>query len=667
MIIDRKKIEEAKQSLGEKQADIIAELWGMQQYDERRHVACCPVHDDSTPSCSYDPKRHVFKCFGCDFHTDIIDTYIQRKNMTFAEACRELFKEADILYDFSELGTTTKLKVQKPLRFVPCIPEQQKVYDYWATRGISKETIDYLKIQADGNGKTCFLYYDLNDVLVDIKERESQPFTEADKRAGKSKVKHKYRGTPYANVLYNINQINTGEPLIITEGEGDCATAIECGFRNATSMNGGDQNLEFISECWDWLEQFSEIILVHDNDEPGRKACRQMVTRLGEYRCKVVDIPLEAPDENGELQHIKDLNDLLRIAGRDAVIEVMRNAREMEIPSVVDFTDVQRFDMSDVPGIETGFKELDDALDKLYLGSTTILTGTPGSGKSSLVSTLVCRAVDQGFPAFVYSGEIGNESLKSWINSCFAGRFGINQYQKANGHGVYYKVKEEVFKKINETYRGQIFLYKDTMEQKIDDIFNAAEGVVRRNGVKLLVFDNMSSVDLQANSDDKWFKQEEFVRRIINFANRWDVCCIAVLHPKKMLENKRMNMYDLSGTSAAINLSQRILALYRVTPKEKMGVMNKFQNGCRWQTEPIYADVIIDILKDRYGSGGNQSVELFYDVPSRRFYDTPENLHYIYGWDDQRAEHMRQPLPFGLSTPELIEAGESEIFGTISP
>ena len=88
--------------------------------------------------------------------------------------------------------------------------------------------------------------------------------------------------------------------------------------------------------------------------------------------------------------------------------------------------------MSDVPGFTTGLYELDMALDKFYLGTTTILTGIPGSGKSSFLSTLICKSIEQGFPCFIYSGELSNPSLKNWVDFVHAGQRGINAYRSSN-------------------------------------------------------------------------------------------------------------------------------------------------------------------------------------------------------------------------------------------
>ena len=89
-------------------------------------------------------------------------------------------------YDFTERGVLTQGKsyrYPKP----SYAPNKDIVYDYWAKRKISKETIDYLDIQQDTRGNTLFQYYDLNDVLVSVKVRLSRAF---DPKRDHSKIWH---------------------------------------------------------------------------------------------------------------------------------------------------------------------------------------------------------------------------------------------------------------------------------------------------------------------------------------------------------------------------------------------------------------------------------------------------------------------------------------------
>lgn len=637
MNVPQEYIQKAKEVLGDRNAEIISELLGMADYNPTRRVGRCPCegHRDSTPSCSYNPKTYSFKCFGCGYTADIIDALTQAKNLTFLDACKELFELAGVQYDFTEQGSLAyEYKYPQPTY----AENKNRVYEYWQSRGISKETIDYLNIEEDTAGNTLFQYFDLNDVLTMVKVRKSYNV-----KRGETKIWH-LTGCDKTDILYNINKVNTVQPLVICSGEGDCAAAIESGVYNSVSIPGGDGNLNWITECWEFLQGFDEIILVADNDKSGETFAETVSRRLGEHRVKIVDLP-KVVTYHDKPQKIKDLNQYLATSGPQAVRELIKKARDAAIVSVVDYTDVKKFDMSDVDGFVTHFAELDMAIDKFYMGSTTILTGIAGSGKSSLLSWLAAQSVQQGFPTFVYSGELSNPSLKNWIDSVHAGQWGVTELRK--GDSKFYKLKNEAFSEINRFYKNQIFIYKDGFGHRTDEIFSTMEAVVRKYGVRTILIDNMSSVDLNNDDNNKWIRQDEFIRSIIEFGTKWQVCCIVVLHPKKMDMVRRMSIFDLQGVVSAVNLAHRVISLYRVPPKEKAGVIGK--NGKMIEL-PVKWDVILDVLKDRFGSGTGKSVGLFYDIPSKRFFDTEYTLRWQYSWDT--VDRRKDALPF--YPPQLL-------------
>ena len=583
----------------------------------------------------------------------MIGALIAAKHCTFLEACEQLFELAGVDYDFTERGSVSSHEYYYP---DPVYADNKdKVYAYWQSRGITPGTIDYLGIEEDLEGNTLFQYWDTNDVLVTVKVRKSYNVQKQDK-IPKIKFLTDAHGKAFDNtpVLYNINRVNTTQPLIITSGEGDCAAAIECGFLNTCSICGGDANFNWVAECWDFLQSFDEILIVPDNDVSGEKYAKTVTTRLGEYRIKLVHLPKAITLEDGTKQAIKDLNDLLIYGGREAVSDAIRNAQDSKIDAIVDYSDVKKFDMSQVDGFTTGIQAMDRAVDKFYMGTTNILTGVSGSGKSSWLSTIICKSIEQGFPVFVYSGELSNPSLKNWIDCVHAGQRNMTEYRSTRTGAPYYTLNTMAYNAINAYYKGQIYFYKDGFDQRASSLLATMEAVVRKYGVKTVVIDNMSSVDLECDDKNKYFKQDEFIRKVIDFSKRFDVCCWVVIHPKKMDMLRRMNIFDLQGVVGAVNLSHRVLALYRVQPKEKEGVIGR--NG-QVITPPNPWDVEIEVLKDRFGSGTGKTIGMWYDVPSKRFFDSYLTLDHIYPWDTK--DYGDLPLPY--PPPQLTD--KEEVFG----
>ena len=650
-MISKEDIQAAKEKLGERNAEIIAEILQLDKYNPQRKIGSCPNpnHRDSTPSFSYNPKTYSFMCFGCRINVDIIDAFV-RTGCTFLEACEKLFELADMPHAFVDRGIKTDRDYYYP---EPVYADnKESVYQYWERRKISRSTVDYLNMQQDAHGNTLFQYFDLNDVLRCVKVRPSQPVPHGRPKCWWLKDKD---GKPYdtMHLLFNMNRINVDSPLIICCGEGDCATAVECGFTNTVSIAMGDGNTQWIAHQWEWLQGFNEIILIHDNDEAGRKFVNEVSRRLGEYRIKVVDVPEVCKDASGNDVRVKDLNEYLYYCGPEAVQDVINNARESAIPSLVDYTDISKFNMSDVPGFTSGFKELDELLERFYMGTVNIITGVASSGKSSLLSTLVDMSIEQGYPAFIYSGELSNALLRSWIDYVHAGQEHLIKRERNNF--TYYTIEQTCIEKMNAFYKGQLYFYKDSENNKASSIMATMEAAVRRYGVKTCVIDNMTSIDQENDDTNKWVKQDEFIRDVIDFAKRWGVVVFVVLHPRKMDTVRRMNLFDLQGVVSSVNLSHRVFSLYRVQEQDRIGEQTR--DG-KWRKRPLRGDVVLDVLKDRYGSASNRSVSLYYDRPSKRFYDEPSTLAFRYSWEHDETP---QNLPYFDSSRFT---SDNEVFGT---
>lgn len=644
MLIDKEKIAKAKEKLGNKNAEIIAEELKLNDYDSKNMKSCCPFHNEDTPSFIYNPKTYTFHCFGCMKNIDIIDAFM-KNGATFAESAEKLFSLADIKYSFGERNVKTKSAYRYP-QPVDC-SNKDIVYNYFKTRGISKETLDYCDVKQDEHGNAVFNYYDTNDVLTMVKYRPSRKINKGENKTWCQK------GADTTPLLFNMNRINTSKPLLITEGEADCMAAIESGFTNAVSVPLGAGNFHWIEECWDWLEQFDSIILCSDNDEAGIKMQKEVVYRLGSWRCKIVNIPPSYKSEDGTRVKVKDLNEVLYYWDKNKVIELIVNATDTPVDSVSDYSDIKSIDLDNIDGIYTGFKELDKKLMKLFYGSFNIVTGVNGSGKSSFLSQLVCQSLEQDKNVWMYSGELPNFQSKNWINYILAGQRNI--VEKQVNDTQFWKVTNQAQKQMDKYYKGKLYIYKDGYSHKVSDLIQSMVDSIRKYGAKLIIIDNLTSINLECNENNKYNKQEEFVVKCIDIAKKYNVAVVLVCHPHKIETMRRLSKMDVQGISAIIDLAHRIISLYRVTSDDKKGKPK--QNGKGWFKEPIKYDVLVDILKDRMLGFEGSTVGLYYDRPSRRFFTNETDLDYQYSWDKNK---YTDALPF---PPSQLFQSESEVFG----
>lgn len=645
MLVEKEKIIKAKEKLGVQNAEIIREILQIEDYDTRNMKGICPFHSENTPSFIFNPKNYSFHCFGCGKNVDIIDAYMHI-GKTYLEAVQELFRLAKIRYSFGEMGvpTTHPYRYPKP----EYADNKDEVYRYLNTRKISKETADYLNIAQDKQGNLLFQYFDLNDVLMMVKVRPSHKVKKGDP---KTFCLPGFDTTP---LLFNENKINISEPLLITSGELDCAAAVESGFHNACSIPLGDQNTHWVTECWDFLEQFDEIIVAYDNDDSGKKFIKDIVPRLGSWRCKVVDIP-EIIEVNDRKIFVKDLNEYLFYMGKEKTLDLILNATDTPVPSVLDFSDIEEEDLDEIDGIDFGIDELDRELMKIFYGSLCVLSGTPGSGKTSFLYQLICNALDQEKNVWLFSRELPARMSKSWLLYLMAGTRNVNQYRDKKG-AIYYKVKPSARKQINDYYQKSLHIYRDDYPNDVQSLQSSMIDSARKYGCKLFIVDNMTTIDLKANDSNKYEKQTDFINWLIYFSMKYHVATILVIHPKKMNPEYGSNVgiYDLSGTSNIVNLAHRTLALKRIKEKEKQGV--PLYNGNGWKVPPCKYDVVISVIKDRLRGRQNLECGLYYDKASRRFFSSYDEYDRQYKWD-QSVYTDRLEYP--------IKSEDEEVFGII--
>lgn len=614
LIVNSEIVQQAKEKLGNRNAELMAELLNLQNYDSRNMKAICPFHNEDTASFIYDPKAYRFHCFGCGITVDIIDVLMKIKHMSYIDACNQLFEWADISYSFGEHNVRTKANYRYPHAEGTDISD---IHEYWNHRGISDETLEYLDVRSDGNGNTVFNYYDTNDVLTMVKYRPARSLKKGENKNWTQK------GADTSPLLMNMNRINTSQPLLIVEGEADMMSAVEAGYYNTVSVPLGVQNTHWLEECWEWLDQFQEVIIAFDNDEAGTKARKDVIYRLGTWRCRVIDYPRFKESKNGNKIPIKDMNDCLQMFGASYVFNMIINSKEIPVSSVTDFSMIDDIDMNEMSGIETGIKPLDRELMKNFYGMLLILTGRPGSGKTSLVDQMIANAMDNDVPVFLFSKEMPDRMTASWMNFILAGARNVEEKTLDNG-GTYYVVPYEIKKQIHEHYKKKLYIYNDSEPNDIDHVMASAEECTRKYGTKLIIIDNMMMLDLKSSEAEKNTAQTNLTNRLIDFATKFNVAVILIAHPKKTADiNSDISMYEIAGTSNIINLAMRSLGLRRVSKSEKEDTKSKFHDY----------DVVLNIIKDRTCGRSDIDIGLHYDKKSRRFYTDYEEYDHQYKWD----------------------------------
>lgn len=473
-----------------------------------------------------------------------------------------------------------------------------EIYAWFESRGISRQTVDAFSVGADEHGNVLFPFT-ADGELVYVKHRKL------------NRQKNDPKEWPDRDtrpILFGMDICTPALPLIITEGMIDCMSLYEVGTRNVVSVPMGCENLKWIEECWDWLERFDEFVIFGDNDAPGRRMVQNVIKRLGEARCKVVeDYPAK---EDGT--ECKDANEILMELGELSLMDVLEGAKDIPIKGLINLAKIVPIDPTTIPRIATNIPALDEAIGGLREGAVTVITGKPGAGKSVITGLLLLNAIEQGYPVCAYSGELTGEEFQQWINLQAAGSDYITlKYDPVKKTKVPI-VPPDAERAIMDWYDGKFFLY-DNQEvfeaNQSESIINVFTTAIRKYGCKLFLIDNLlTSV---SDSEEETRAQGRFVNTIKRFAKKYGVHVIIVAHSRKLgIGKTTIGQDDISGNSATVKLAHSAIVVERPN---------------------------LRIIKAR-DSGHLRVVECCYCPDSKRVYQKDKGDLNNFSWDKEGVE-----------------------------
>lgn len=588
--------QEYKQRLGDRARDTIAYGLGLEKYNPAKNSACCPFHQEKTPSFKWTNKGFFWKCFGCGEVMDIYRYLQEFKHMSFKEAVQEV---AEMTGGEVRL-TVQRQQVEYKKPNVRVEELSTEAIEYMKSRKISVQTLKDWKVkQRNWNGKECYVfqYFDENNELQFVSYREI-------KKGG-------LKGGCEQNtkqILWGIWHIDVSKPVVITEGQPDAMAVWESGFKNVVSVPSGSQNLNWIDNCWEWLQQLQEIIIWADNDAPGMKMAAELQVRLGKYRTKVI------------AHKRKDANETLYFDGREEVLKLINDAINRTPAGIIDMSRVEYIGTKDKieEGIPTGFYGLDYELEDLQPEQLTVLFGRNGEGKSTVISQIICNCIDNKIPVFLYSGEMSTNRLLNWLYKQAIG----DEKEYLSFVKTKYKVKADIKPEILQALRqwssNLFFTYDKSManvRKNLDDLFEVMAIAVKRYGCKLLIIDNLMSA-LEDVTESINADQSNFVQRCKDFAEAYRVHIILVAHPNKAKgRGESLEKEDISGSGNIPNKADVIIAVER---------QYKDDRDC---------DTKLRLLKDRE-EGRYTEVKLIFQESTKRLLEIEGSSFKTieYGW-----------------------------------
>lgn len=467
-----------------------------------------------------------------------------QKSGSFKELCDFLGERVDVDYVSTSAAKKQKKEYVKPDPNV-YKPIADQCMTYFARRRISEETVKAFGIMSDNNGNIVFPFY-RDKTLTYVKYRRpvrneelKQPVLRADGTPelgpdGQPKMKKlakEWQEPNTESILFGMDNVTPTKPLIITEGEIDAMSIYEAGNHNVVSVPCGCSNLDWIESCYDWLEDFQQIILFGDNDEPGREMVTMVMKRLGEDRCMLApEYPVLFYNGEEKNRLCKDANEILICYGADAINDLIAKCEPAPIKGILNISSVRIPDPTKVPRVLTRIPTLDDLMAGFGEGSFNIISGKRGEGKSTIGGSFILNAVEQGLPCCIYSGELNSGKVFEWLCQQACEPKYIKRVTDPRSGKVYGVVPEVIQDRIRKWLDQKVYLYDNgliddcPMDESILKIFNVA---AKRYGCRVFLCDNVMSALASADEENK--AQIKFAAALKQFAVKFKavVLCVA--------------------------------------------------------------------------------------------------------------------------------------------
>lgn len=399
-----------------------------------------------------------------------------------------------------------------------------------------------------------------------------------------------------------------------------CTTAedVQAVEINAVKLAPGAQWGD-LRRCEAFFKAFPYVFLpVADEGTRG-----ELVERLQQA---LPGLTLYIPDRNA-FRGCRSAAEFREQFGMSRVPELLLDARELPMYGLINLSDIPPLSLSKTPRTFSGFADLDRFTGGFYAGQLSLWTGERGRGKSTLLGQILLEAVDAGTVVCAYSGELDKHQFKSWMSVQAAGPSHVGVYEDKRTGRKMAAIGEQNQRRIDEWWNRKFYLYDigAASSHSEDSILRTFENAHRCYGAGVFLVDNVMTVGLRHSRDGDYFRaQSNFAGRLVAFAKNAGVHVHLVAHPRKADkgERKTLKLDDIGGSGDLPNRADNVFGLERG------------QIDLRGKLTDV---TVLRCMKNR-AFGGTKSINLCFDVKSKRFYPPSGAPDRVYGWETQGVQ-----------------------------
>lgn len=318
-----------------------------------------------------------------------------------------------------------------------------------------------------------------------------------------------------------------------------------------------------------------------------------------------------------------DLSEVIGVKTEDKAEETPLFYTAMKIKSV-------KRDLSQV--VPSGINAMDKRIIGFNLGELSIWSGSNGSGKSSVLSQLALESINNNFKVALVSGELREDRVLSWLQLQAVGK----KYAQPTKYENYYTVPEELKAKVNKWLENKLYIYNNQKGAKVEQVLQAIQKCITENQVKVVIIDNLMSLDLNSVVGEKFDRQTNLVLALSQLAKKENVTIHFVCHPRKSMGFLRKQ--DISGTADITNLADGVFIVHRVNNDFRRSIKEFL--GIKDGNPLLEYHNVIEIAKNRDLGVSDEFIGLYFEKESKRFLNM-KNEEKHYNWEADKNGFLK--------------------------
>ena len=476
-------------------------------------------------------------------------------------------------------------KYERPSRdFLRSVELNDRIVSYFAGRGISEGTLQKFFVHGreefmpqTQKKERCIVFpYLRESEVVNAKYRDGAKNFKMVKDA--------------ELIFFGMHTLEGRHCAIITEGEVDAMAAYEVGFGREyepicneegeviehelgrwavlSVPNGasrGNQRLEYLDNCSEWLSIVDEFIIAVDNDQPGTELRDELVRRLGVEKCRILDWSiLESHHTNGNGARFapKDLNEVLVHFGAEALKSLLIASPQIPVDGIYYVADllpdmVKNFRAGIQLAPTTRFSEMDEYF-RWKKGDINLIIGYANWGKSFFtLQMMLTKSIWDGWKWAVFSPE--NYPANDFYDDLV--EMYVGKWLQDMNEDEYVEACRFIGDHI-------FFVYPDN-DHDINSVHEKFRHLILKKGLDGVLVDPFNQLD---HLQKAYQREDQYLSSILKDIKRFallnQIVYNIIAHPKNPSYNQDRSlpvadMYDIAGGAMFGNKVDQIVSYHR--------------------------------------------------------------------------------------------------------